>query len=204
MAFSSPTIHQLEPITMHGSAYSIDILSKRVATITRSARILSLVTRSSSPVLAKAWLSSTSSPIIESMASAACKGTQWTIRLPDDFHHHVRDGPKTAAVLKFAAERFGRLLAMPNTKPPIVTTEMAIQYKQHILKSLPEGSNLEFIMTLYLTDNTAPEEILKAYRHFGKYVACKYYPAGATTNSDSGVSDVKNLYPVLEEMQKVG
>jgi dihydroorotase len=138
------------------------------------------------------------------MASAAPQGTQWTIRLPDDFHHHVRDGPKTAAVLTFASQRFGRCLAMPNTRPPIVTTEMAIQYKQHILESLPEGSRLEPVMTLYLTDNTAPEEIIKAHKHFGKYVACKYYPAGATTNSDSGVTDVKNLYPVLEEMQKVG
>ena len=138
------------------------------------------------------------------MTSTAAQGTQLSIRMPDDFHHHVRDGSKTGAVLKFAAQRFGRCLVMPNTKPPIVTTEMAVKYKQHILKSLPQDSTLEPVMTLYLTDNTPPEEIVKAHNQFGKYVACKYYPAGATTNSDSGVTDVKNLYPVLEEMQKVG
>lgn len=164
----------------------------------------------------------------------AAPGTKVTIRLPDDFHHHVRDGPKTAAVLKFASQRFGRCLMMPNTKPPITTTELCIKYKEHIMKSMPEGSTLEPVMTLYLTDQTTAEEIQKAHKEFGKYVACKYYPAGkcvkdritpnhsvftlflirtfshfpdisgATTNSDSGVTNVENLYPVLEEMQKVG
>lgn len=134
----------------------------------------------------------------------ACIGTKITLRLPDDFHHHVRDGVKTPHVLKFASERFGRCLMMPNTKPPITTTDLCIKYKQHIMKSMPEGSTMEPVMTLYLTDKTTPEEIQKAHKEFGKYVACKYYPAGATTNSDSGVSDVKNLYPALEEMQKVG
>lgn len=131
-------------------------------------------------------------------------GTKLTIRLPDDFHHHVRDGPKTAAVLKFASQRFGRCLMMPNTKPPVVNTEMAIKYKQHVMKSLPPDSALEPVMTLYLTDNTTAEDIREAHKEFGKYVACKYYPAGATTNSDSGVTNVKNLFPVLEEMQKLG
>mgnify|MGYP005839973095 CR=1 FL=1 len=134
----------------------------------------------------------------------AAPGTKLTIRLPDDFHHHVRDGPKTAAVLKYAAQRFGRCLIMPNTQPPVVNTEMAIKYKQHVMKSLPEGSELETVMTLYLTDKTTAKDIEEAHKEFGKYVACKYYPAGATTNSDSGVTDVKNLYPVLEEMQKLG
>jgi len=131
-------------------------------------------------------------------------GTRLTIRLPDDFHHHVRDGPKTMAVLKFASERFGRCLMMPNTQPPVVDTAMAIKYKEHIMKSLPEGSTLEPVMTLYLTDKTTAEDIRQLHAEFGKMGACKYYPAGATTNSDSGVTDVKNLYPVLEEMQKLG
>lgn len=131
-------------------------------------------------------------------------GTKLTIRLPDDFHHHVRDGPKTAAVLEFASQRFGRCLLMPNTKPPVINTQMAIKYKQHVMKSLPEDSQLEPIMTLYLTDKTNPGDIAEAHKEFGKYVACKYYPAGATTNSDAGVTDVENLYPVLEEMQKLG
>lgn len=137
-------------------------------------------------------------------ASAAPAGTKLVIRLPDDFHHHVRDGPKTAAVLKFASKRFGRCLMMPNTRPPITDTKLAIEYKAHIMKSMPEGSEMEPVMTLYLTDKTKPEEIQKAHAQFGKFVACKYYPAGATTNSDSGVSNVVNLYPVLEEMQKLG
>ena len=138
------------------------------------------------------------------MTTTAAAGTKLTIRLPDDFHHHVRDGKKTAAVLKFAAPRFGRCLMMPNTKPPVVDTAMAIRYKNHIMKSLPEGSEMQPVMTLYLTDKTLPEEIKKAHAEFGKFIACKYYPAGATTNSDSGVTDVQNLYPVLEEMQNLG
>ena len=142
-------------------------------------------------------------------ATAAAPGTKLTIRLPDDFHHHVRDGKKTAAVLKFAAPRFGRILMMPNTKPPVIDTAMAIKYKEHIMKSFPpeasdDNDDVQPIMSLYLTDRTSPEEIQKAHAEFGKYVACKYYPAGATTNSDSGVTNVTNLYPVLEEMQKLG
>ena len=136
--------------------------------------------------------------------SPAAPGTKITIRLPDDFHHHVRDGAKTAAVLKFASQRFGRCLMMPNTKPPVTNTEMCIKYKEHIMKSMPEGSTMEPIMTLYLTDRTTPEDIQQAHKEFGNYVACKYYPAGATTNSDFGVTNVENLYPCLEEMEKVG
>mmetsp|Transcript_23889 Transcript_23889/g.40564 ORF Transcript_23889/g.40564 Transcript_23889/m.40564 type:complete len:349 (-) Transcript_23889:254-1300(-) len=128
-----------------------------------------------------------------------------TIHLPDDFHHHVRDGTKTAAVLKHATKRFGRCLIMPNLKPPVVNTEQALRYRQHILDSLEEDAPEEFrpLMTLYLTDNTSPEEIRKAHAS-GHVVACKYYPAGATTNSDFGVSNVANTYPALETMQEVG
>jgi len=142
-------------------------------------------------------------------AATARVGTRLSIRMPDDFHHHVRDGVKTKHVLKLAFQRFGRLLIMPNTRPPITNTLLAKQYKQHILDSMPVMSTTtqgeeRFIMTLYLTDRTTPQDVKEAHQEFGKYVACKYYPAGATTNSYSGVTDVTNLYPVLEEMQTLG
>jgi dihydroorotase len=126
-----------------------------------------------------------------------------TIRLPDDFHHHVRDGSQTAAVLSHVTRRFGRCIIMPNLKPPVVNTEQALQYRQHILDSLPPDTDFVPLMTLYLTDQTCAEEIVKAHAT-GVIVACKYYPAGATTNSDCGVTDVKHLYPALEAMQEVG
>mmetsp|Transcript_28480 Transcript_28480/g.42095 ORF Transcript_28480/g.42095 Transcript_28480/m.42095 type:complete len:345 (+) Transcript_28480:79-1113(+) len=129
--------------------------------------------------------------------------TSITINLPDDFHFHARDGSKTPAVLKHAAQRFGRCLFMPNLKPPVVNTEMALEYRKHILDSLPSGSDLEPLMTLYLTDKTTQEEIRKAHAT-GLIVACKYYPAGATTNSDFGVSNVENTYPALEAMAEIG
>jgi len=126
-----------------------------------------------------------------------------TIKLPDDFHHHARDGDRTSTVLKHVAQRFGRCLFMPNLKPPVVNTEMALEYRTHILNNLPSGSQVEPLMTLYLTDNTTAEEIRKAHAT-GLIVACKYYPAGATTNSDSGVSNVENTYAALEAMEEVG
>jgi dihydroorotase len=128
-------------------------------------------------------------------------GSRITIRLPDDFHHHLRDGSKTGAVLKHATERFGRILVMPNLKPPVTNTEQALAYRQHVLDS--SSRPFEPLMTLYLTDKTSPEEIRKAHAT-GKIVACKYYPAGATTNSDYGVTDVKKTYPALAAMQEVG
>jgi dihydroorotase len=134
-----------------------------------------------------------------------------TIRRPDDFHHHCRDGPSTASVLKHAVPRFARCLMMPNLNPPVTTTEMALDYKKRIIASMPPNSHSSFqpLMTLYLTDKTNPEEIRKASALKNDdgsptIVGCKYYPAGATTNSDFGVSDVTNLYPVLEAMQEVG
>lgn len=130
----------------------------------------------------------------------AAEGTRITITLPDDLHHHVRDGVKTVAVLKHAAKQFGRCLIMPNTNPPVTTTELAMEYRKHVVDSLPTGSTLEPLMTLYLTDKTSPEEIRKAAA--AGIVGCKYYPAGATTNSDFGVTDVKNCYPALEEMKR--
>ena len=135
-----------------------------------------------------------------------------TIRHPDDFHHHARDGPAIASVLKHAYPRFKRCLMMPNLKPPVTTVELALEYKKRIVSAMEENgqdpAGFQPLMTLYLTDNTDPEEIKKAAALKNAdgtptIVACKYYPAGATTNSAFGVSDFKNLYPVLEEMQRV-
>ncbi|KAG7355985.1 dihydroorotase [Nitzschia inconspicua] len=139
--------------------------------------------------------------------------TTLTIRCPDDFHHHCRDGAATVSVLKHAYTRFRRCLMMPNLQPPVTTTKLALEYKERILQALQQNgqdpSKFQPLMTLYLTDKTSPEEIvtataLKNDDGTPTIVGCKYYPAGATTNSDFGVTDVKNLYPVLEKMQEVG
>jgi dihydroorotase len=137
-----------------------------------------------------------------SLDSTAPVGTRLQIRLPDDFHHHCRDGAKTAAILQHAAKRFGRCLMMPNLAPPVTTTEKALAYKKHIVDSLPADAPAAFqpLMTLYLTDFTTPDEIAKA--HAAGIVGCKYYPAGATTNSEFGVTDIKKCYPALAELQK--
>lgn len=133
-----------------------------------------------------------------------------TIRRPDDFHHHCRDGPATASVLKHAVPRFTRCLMMPNLKPPVTTVDLALEYKKRIMASMPENpthATFQPLMTLYLTDKTTPEEIQKAAGLKNEdgitptIVGCKFYPAGATTNSDFGVTDIKKLYPVLEAMR---
>ena len=136
---------------------------------------------------------------------AAPDGTTITIIKPDDFHHHFRDGSKTKSVLKHAVKRFTRCIAMPNLKPPVTTTEAATNYYNHIMSSLPADhkDNFEPLMTLYLTDNTTPEEIRKA-KDTGFIKACKYYPAGATTNSDFGVTSLSKVYPALKAMEEVG
>ena len=136
------------------------------------------------------------------MSQEAAPGTRLTIRLPDDFHHHCRDGPKTSAVLAHATKRFGRCLMMPNTKPPVTTTEIAMNYKKHLQDSMPAGSfpNFEPLMVLYLTDKTSAEEIHKAAA--AGVVGCKFYPAGATTNSDFGVTNIKNCYPALKALEE--
>jgi dihydroorotase len=128
----------------------------------------------------------------------AAAGTILKIRLPDDFHHHCRDGEQTAAVLSHAARRFGRCLMMPNLKPPVTNADAADIYKQHILRSLPANSTMEPLMTLFLTDNTSPEDIRVAAA--AGVVGCKYYPAGATTNSESGVTNIQKCYPALAAM----
>jgi dihydroorotase len=105
-------------------------------------------------------------------------------------------------VVPHTAAQFGRAIIMPNLKPPVTTAELALAYKSRILAAVPKGVTFEPLMTLYLTDNLPPEEIVKAKA--AGVVACKLYPAGATTNSDAGVTDLKKIYPTLEAMQKVG
>jgi len=125
------------------------------------------------------------------------------IRRPDDWHLHLRDGAAMAAVLPFTAARFARAIVMPNLKPPVTHTEAALQYRSRILAALPAGARFTPLMTLYLTDRTAPEEIDRA-RASVAVVACKLYPAGATTNSDSGVTDIRRIDAVLARMSEVG
>ena len=128
-----------------------------------------------------------------------------TLRItrPDDFHLHLRDGAQMQAVLPFSARQFGRAIIMPNLKPPIVTTDLALAYRQRILAALPDDLNNAFepLMTLYLTDNTKPDEIIRA-KDSGSVHGVKLYPAGATTHSDAGVTDIARCTAVLETMQK--
>jgi len=126
-----------------------------------------------------------------------------TLTRPDDWHVHLRDGEMLAKVLPDTARQFGRAIVMPNLKPPVRTVDEAAAYRGRILAALPAGLAFEPLMTLYLTDNTAPEEILKA-RASGFVQAVKYYPAGATTNSDSGVTDIRKVDGVLEAMAEAG
>ena len=125
-----------------------------------------------------------------------------TIRRPDDWHLHLRDGDMLAAVLPDTARRFARAIVMPNLKPAVTTVKQAVDYLDRILAAV-EGSDFEPLMTLYLTDNTSAEEIIAARKScFIKGV--KLYPAGATTNSDEGVTDIRKCDEPLEEMQRAG
>lgn len=126
-----------------------------------------------------------------------------TITRPDDWHLHLRDGATMASVLPHTARQFARAIVMPNLKPPVTTTAQALAYRDRILAALPSGMDFEPLMTLYLTDNTAPEEIMRA-KESGLIHAVKLYPAGATTNSDAGVTDLRKCYRALEAMQQVG
>jgi dihydroorotase len=126
-----------------------------------------------------------------------------TITRPDDWHLHLRDGAAMASVLPHSARQFGRAIVMPNLKPPVTTTEQARAYRERILAALPDELSFEPLMTLYLTDNTPPDEIRRA-RDAGFIHGVKLYPAGATTNSDAGVTDLRKCYPTLEVMQELG
>ncbi|HKX39040.1 MAG TPA: dihydroorotase [Burkholderiales bacterium] len=126
-----------------------------------------------------------------------------TIKRPDDWHLHLRDGAGMASVLADSAKRFGRAIVMPNLRPPIVTTQQALHYRERILAALPDGSAFEPLMTLYLTDDTPPEEIARA-KLSGRVLGVKLYPAGATTHSDAGVTRLSRCFHALERMQDVG
>jgi dihydroorotase len=126
-----------------------------------------------------------------------------TITRPDDWHLHLRDDALMASVLPDTARQFARAIIMPNLRPPVTTTAQAEAYRGRILAALPKGADFTPLMTLYLTDNTSAQEISKA-KGSGSVHAVKLYPAGATTNSDAGVTDLRKAYPALEEMQRLG
>ena len=125
-----------------------------------------------------------------------------TLIRPDDWHLHVRDGAAMAAVVPATARQFGRAVVMPNLRPPVTTAEQAAAYRDRIRAAVPAGLSFEPLMVLYLTDNTPAEEVVRA-KAMGA-VAFKLYPAGATTNSDAGVTDLRKTYKVLEAMQREG
>ena len=126
-----------------------------------------------------------------------------TLTRPDDWHLHLRDGEALKAVLADSARQFARAMIMPNLRPPVTNTALAAAYRQRILAVLPSGLNFEPLMTLYLTDNTSAEEIRTAVAS-GMVQGVKFYPAGATTNSDSGVTDLAHCQQALAEMEKLG
>lgn len=126
-----------------------------------------------------------------------------TITRPDDWHLHLRDGAAMASILPHTARQFARAIVMPNLKPPVTTTAQALAYRDRILAALPTDMRFEPLMTLYLTDNTPPDEIRRA-KDSGMVHAVKLYPAGATTNSDAGVTDLVKCYKALETMQALG
>lgn len=126
-----------------------------------------------------------------------------TLTRPDDWHVHLRDGAVLRSVAGFTAARFGRALVMPNLESPVTTVEQAASYRQRVLDALPAGSDFEPMMSLYLTDRTAPEEVDRAH---GSRPVCgfKLYPAGATTHAEAGVTQLEFVYPVLERMERLG
>ena len=125
-----------------------------------------------------------------------------TITRPDDWHLHVRDGEAMRTVVPHSAAQMGRAIIMPNLKPPVTTAQMAVDYRERILSAVPAGSAFQPLMTLYLTDKLSPADIVAAKA--AGVVACKLYPAGATTNSDHGVTDIRKIYPTLQAMQREG
>ena len=125
-----------------------------------------------------------------------------TLTRPDDWHLHVRDGAALAAVVPATAPQFGRAIIMPNLKPPVTTAAQAVAYRDRIRAAVPAGVEFEPLMTLYLTDKLPPDEIRRAKE--AGVVAVKLYPAGATTNSDAGVTDIRKTYATLEAMQREG
>ena len=126
-----------------------------------------------------------------------------TIRKPDDWHLHLRDGAMLKAVIPFTARHFGRAILMPNLVPPVITTKDAIAYHERVMAALPAGSTFKPLMTCYLTDDTDPDEVERGFKE-GVFTGVKLYPAHATTYSAAGVTDYRNIMPVLERMEKIG
>lgn len=129
--------------------------------------------------------------------------SQITIRRPDDWHVHLRDGEMLKAVVSYTARQFARAIVMPNLTPPVVTMAAAQAYRERILNAVPAGVDFTPLMVCYLTDDADPAEIVRGYEQ-GVFAACKIYPAHATTNSAHGVTDIRKLVPVLEAMQRTG
>lgn len=127
----------------------------------------------------------------------------FTLRRPDDWHVHLRDGALMPDILAHTARQFARAIVMPNLSPPVTTTAAAAAYRDRIMAALPAGSDFTPLMVLYLTDGTDPEDVAKGFA-LGIVTACKLYPAHATTNSAHGVTDIRSIYPVLERMQEIG
>jgi dihydroorotase len=140
---------------------------------------------------------------VSSRGAAAARVTALVMRRPDDWHLHLRDAAELHAVLPFSASRFARAIVMPNLKPPVTTTAQALAYRSRILAALPAGVRFEPLMTLYLTDTTPSAEVERA-KASGCVHGFKLYPAGATTHSESGVTDVRRIAPVLEKMAELG
>ena len=126
-----------------------------------------------------------------------------TIRRPDDWHVHLRDGEMLAAVVGYTAAQFARAIIMPNLSPPVTTVAAAQAYRDRIMQALPPGARFTPLMTCYLTDGIDPDELARGHET-GVFTAAKLYPANATTNSAHGVTDVRNIMPVLERMEAIG
>lgn len=126
-----------------------------------------------------------------------------TIRRPDDWHVHLRDGAVLAGVTPYTARQFARAIVMPNLSPPVTTVEAARAYRERVLAAVPEGADFTPLMTCYLTDGTSPDEVARGHEE-GVFTACKLYPAHATTGSAHGVTDVANIMGVLERMATIG
>lgn len=129
--------------------------------------------------------------------------SQITIRRPDDWHVHLRDGDMLKAVVGYTARQFARAIVMPNLTPPVISVAAGQAYRDRILNALPAGADFTPLMVFYLTDDADPEEIARGYEQ-GVFAACKLYPAHATTNSAHGVTDIRKLTSVLETMQRIG
>ena len=153
-------------------------------------------------LLARLRLNSNLPPLLSTLPHAMTTAPTLTLTRPDDWHVHLRDGHALATVVPHTAAQFGRAVVMPNLKPPVTTAQQAQAYRARILAAVPAGVDFEPLMTLYLTDKLPPDEIARA-KDAG-VVAVKLYPAGATTNSDAGVTDLRHTYPTLEAMQRAG